>query len=158
VSSSGPDPVPPAEASEERPRAGCRDRVRLPRSVIDDLVAHARDEAPNECCGLLVGHPGTVTRAIRARNLRASPTRYLVHPQDHFDAIRAARTEGLTVVGTYHSHPTSPAEPSDRDLAEATYPEYVYVIVTIAPHAGAPIGAFALATNGFRAIEIETTA
>lgn len=140
-----------------RPRTTPGDRVRLPQSVIDDLLAHAQDDAPDECCGLLIGTPGVVARAVRARNVLASPTRYRVHPKDHFDALRSARAEGLAVVGTYHSHPTSRAEPSARDVAEGTYPDYVYVIVTIAPDADAPIGAFALETNGFRVLEIETT-
>jgi proteasome lid subunit RPN8/RPN11 len=117
--------------------------VRIPAAVIADMLAHARAESPNECCGLLVGRRGVVTRAVRARNLEAGPTRYLIDPQDHIDAMKAAREEGLQVVGAYHSHPAHPAGapvPSPSDIAEASGgPDFLYVIV--APMTGT-VGAF----------------
>jgi proteasome lid subunit RPN8/RPN11 len=107
--------------------------VRLPAAVIAEMLAHARAESPNECCGLLVGRRGVVTRAVRARNLEAGPTRYLIDPQDHIDAMKAAREEGLQVVGAYHSHPAHSAgvpAPSPSDIAEAAGgPDFLYVIV-----------------------------
>ena len=106
--------------------------VEIRRSAVDDILAHARAEAPRECCGLLVGTSTRVERITRAHNLRASPTRYLIDPADHFAAIRAARISGLQVVGAYHSHPTTAAVPSDADLGEATYPEYLYLIASLA--------------------------
>src|SRR5262245_26932422 len=95
------------------------------------MLAHARDEAPNECCGLLIGTRGIVHRSTRARNLQASPTRYLVDPADHFSAMRAARSAGLRVIGAYHSHPESEPLPSESDVAEATGgSDFLYVIVS----------------------------
>jgi [CysO sulfur-carrier protein]-S-L-cysteine hydrolase len=96
------------------------------------MVAHARAEAPLECCGLLLGTFGVIEEAFPAANLRQSATAYLVDPADHFAAIRRTRAEGLMVVGAYHSHPRTPAVPSDVDLREALYPEFVYVIVSLA--------------------------
>jgi proteasome lid subunit RPN8/RPN11 len=107
--------------------------------VIDALVRHARDEAPNECCGLLVGHPTRVEEAVRARNLTPTPTRYLVDPADHFAALRRARARGASVIGAYHSHPASPAIPSPTDLAEALYTEFLYVIVSLADAGPPPV-------------------
>ena len=105
--------------------------VRITRQVLVDLREHARAELPNECCGLLVGDADAIVRAVRARNQRASPTRYLVDPEDHFAAIRAARREGLAVVGAYHSHPSGPSVPSETDRAEAHDRSYMYVIVSL---------------------------
>jgi proteasome lid subunit RPN8/RPN11 len=103
----------------------------MPAAVVSGMLAHARDEAPRECCGLLVGNGDAVVRSVRARNVDAKATRYLIDPQDHFTAIRAARDEGLEVVGAYHSHPTSAAFPSATDIAEANSgPEFLYVIVS----------------------------
>jgi proteasome lid subunit RPN8/RPN11 len=100
------------------------------------MIAHARDEDPLECCGLLLGAPGVIEEAVRARNLRHSRTAYLVDPADHFAAIRRARKEGRMIVGAYHSHPRSPAVPSPVDLQEATFPDFLYVIVSLSdPHA-----------------------
>ncbi len=123
--------------------------------MLDDLRAHAREEAPRECCGLLVGTKRAVVRSLRARNLSASATRYLVDPEDHFAALRAARAEDLAVVGAYHSHPASPPEPSETDLAEATYPHFLYVIVSLADRTREEVRAYRLGDGCFRAVEIE---
>lgn len=104
--------------------------VQIRQVVLEELTAHARAESPCECCGLLVGNTSRVESAIRARNLRASPSRYLIDPKDHLSAIRDARSTGYSIVGTYHSHPFSTASPSDTDLREATYTEYLYFIVS----------------------------
>jgi proteasome lid subunit RPN8/RPN11 len=73
-----------------------------------------------------------VTRSVRARNLHAQATRYLIDPADHFAAIRSARADGLEVIGAYHSHPTSAAIPSATDIAEAdSGADFLYVIVSL---------------------------
>jgi proteasome lid subunit RPN8/RPN11 len=103
--------------------------VILPRAVRDAIVAHAREAAPNECCGLLVGSTHAIASAVRAGNLSEHPARFLVDPKDHIQARRDARASGLDVIGFYHSHPHSAAEPSATDLAEAAYPNHRYLIV-----------------------------
>ncbi len=97
------------------------------------MLVHAREEAPRECCGLLVGKGESIVGSVRARNLDATATRYLVDPEDHFAAIRGARAQGLEVVGAYHSHPSSPPMPSPTDVAEAqSGSDFLYVIVSLA--------------------------
>lgn len=116
------------------------------------MLQHARDEAPNECCGLLVGRRGAVERALRARNLQSSPTRYLIDPQDYFAAIRTARSEGRRVTGAYHSHPASAPAPSPTDIAEATGgPDFLYVIVS--PE-GAQVRAYYLKNGDVNLLEL----
>jgi len=106
--------------------------VEIPADVIRDMLAHAREEAPRECCGLLVGKGQSLVRSVRARNLDTKATRYLIDPEDHFGAIRAARAEGLEVVGAYHSHPSSTPVPSATDIAEAdSGSDFLYVIVSL---------------------------
>jgi proteasome lid subunit RPN8/RPN11 len=97
----------------------------------DDIIAHARDAAPAECCGLLVGAGNTIVEAVRARNLATGPSRFLIAPEDHINARREARHRGLEVLGFYHSHPRSAATPSPTDLAEASYPGHLYLIVSV---------------------------
>ena len=101
--------------------------------MLDDVAAHARDASPAECCGVLIGHSNEVTEAVRTRNLSDDPNRYVLDPKDHIEARRAARDRGLEVVGVYHSHPHSEPEPSVADLAEATYPGWLYLIVRPLP-------------------------
>jgi proteasome lid subunit RPN8/RPN11 len=108
---------------------GPRPSVAVRRTVLEAVIAHAREALPDECCGLLLGSAARIEAAHPARNLRPSPTRFLIDPQDHFDALRAGRATGTAVVGAYHSHPASTGIPSRADRAEASYSEYLYVIV-----------------------------
>ena len=100
--------------------------------MLEAIIAQARAEAPAECCGMLIGRGASIDEGVPARNLAAGPTRFLIDPRDHIDARRAARGRGFEVLGFYHSHPTSPAWPSETDLAEAAYPEAVWLIVSLA--------------------------
>ncbi len=111
------------------------DQIFIGRSVLDAIARHARDEAPNECCGLLIGTLPHVELSVRTRNLESSPTRYLIDPRDHFAAIRTARAMSHGVVGAYHSHPAALPEPSARDLREAFDAAFLYVIVSLATDA-----------------------
>jgi proteasome lid subunit RPN8/RPN11 len=128
--------------------------MRIRRAVIDAVVDHARREAPLECCGLLLGADDDVLESWLARNLRGSRTAYLVDPEDHFAAIRKARAAGLLVVGGYHSHPRSLPVPSATDIAEATDPEFLYLIVSLAA-AEPKMAAYRIRDGGFREIAIE---
>ena len=107
--------------------------MRIAQHVIDAVVAHARQAAPAECCGVLLGRGVDIVGVVRARNIADAPaSRFLIDPKDHFDARREARRAGVDVVGFYHSHPRTAAAPSPADAAEATYPDHLYVIVSLA--------------------------
>ena len=110
--------------------AGGDPLVEIRQAVLADLIAHAREEAPNECCGVLVGTSGRIERSVRARNALGSPTRYRIDPRDQIAAIKSAREQRESVVGFYHSHPSSPPSPSDTDRVEAAYPGHCYLIVS----------------------------
>lgn len=94
----------------------------------DAVLAHAEAAAPEECCGVLLGHHGRIAAIVQARNLEASATRYLIDPRDHIAARRQARQQGLEVLGFYHSHPASAPVPSASDVEGATYEDAVYLI------------------------------
>jgi proteasome lid subunit RPN8/RPN11 len=119
--------------------------------VVDAVIAHAREAAPAECCGVLLGSGHTIVAAAPTRNIATDPTRrFEIDPQDHVDVRRDARGRGLAVLGFYHSHPRSLAVPSPTDLAEASYPDHLYLIVGLG--AAAPeIGLFRLEGGNFRA-------
>lgn len=106
----------------------------IAREAFNTIFRHAIVERPSECCGLLLGGNGKIESALPARNDSNDHSRYRVNPEDHFSAIHAARSLGNSVVGVYHSHPYSEAMPSATDLAEASYPDYLYVIVSL--HSG----------------------
>jgi proteasome lid subunit RPN8/RPN11 len=125
--------------------------VILPRAVRDDVIAHAREMAPAECCGLLVGSAREIVAAVRAANLADNPSRFLIDPKDHIRARRDARAGGLDVVGFYHSHPHSDARPSPTDLAEASYENHLYVIVSLTGEA-ADVRLYRFTGTAFEAI------
>jgi proteasome lid subunit RPN8/RPN11 len=106
--------------------------VNITKAALDAVVAHAREALPGECCGLLIGTPARIDSAHPARNLETGTTRFLIDPRDHFAAVHAARDSKRFVIGVYHSHPSSPAAPSASDLADASYDDYVYLIVSLA--------------------------
>lgn len=109
-------------------------RFVLPREVRAAVIDHARREWPHECCGLLVGIGRGVVAAVAMRNVADTPaTRFRLDDREHIALRRRLRDEGdgRRIVGVYHSHPAGPARPSARDVAEAAYPEWLYVIVGI---------------------------
>ena len=111
-----------------------RRAVRLSPAVARTMLAHARRERPRECCGLLVGASGRVTAAVPMRNLARGRTRYLLDPAGHIALRRVLRVIApkASIIGVYHSHPRGPAAPSETDVAEALYPDWIYVIVGFA--------------------------
>ena len=104
--------------------------MKVGRGVLTAIQAHARREAPHECCGLLLGTATRIAEAVPARNVAAEPSRqYEISPEDHFAVMRRCRTSGggVTVVGGYHSHPHSRPDPSPTDREQA-FQEFIYVI------------------------------
>jgi len=115
-----------------RGRVEYRLALRIRRQVIDGMIAHARDEAPLECCGLLGGQGDLIDEYLRTRNVRASEVNYEIDPREHLDIMKDLRGRGRTVLGAYHSHPRTAAIPSATDVAEAHYErDFLYVIVSL---------------------------
>ncbi len=129
--------------------------MRITKAVLETVVAHAREALPNECCGLLVGTTDQIERAVRARNMKASPTRYLIDPADHFAVIKEARRTGRTVSGAYHSHPRGPGTPSPTDLAESHDPSLLHVIVSLAEDPPA-VRAYLFRDGGYTPVALES--
>jgi len=114
--------------------------LRLAPSVREDIVAHARESAPEEVCGILAGRHGaaadggasTAKASARATNAADSPrNRYELAPAEQLELMRELEDEGHEVVGFYHSHPRGPPAPSNVDAHEATWEGYSYVIVSL---------------------------
>ena len=110
----------------------------LPRSLIDEMIAHAKEDAPNECCGIIAGEDGRAAKLFRATNAEASPYRYNVEPRDLFRIFRECEENGWSFLAIYHSHTASEAYPSPTDVRLATWPEAYYVLVSL-KDAGKPV-------------------
>ena len=96
------------------------------------MLSHCREGYPNESCGILAGKDGAVEEIYRLTNLEASPVSCMMDPAEQFKAMKAMRARGLSMVAIFHSHPSSPAYPSAKDVGLAFYDDAVYIIVSLA--------------------------
>ena len=107
--------------------------MRIARSMLDEIVAQARDEAPNECCGIVGSRNGEAVRLFKARNARASPLAYDIDGRDLQRIYDEIDRDELQVGVIYHSHTRSDPVPSQTDinLASPFLPDAVYLIVGV---------------------------
>jgi proteasome lid subunit RPN8/RPN11 len=105
--------------------------MRIARALYDELIAHARADAPNECCGMIASRDGEAVAVHRARNAAASPLRYEIDGKEQLAILDAIEDAGLDLGAIYHSHTRSAPEPSLTDVNLAFYPESLYVIVGV---------------------------
>jgi proteasome lid subunit RPN8/RPN11 len=108
--------------------------VKLAPDHVEDIVEHARAEAPNECCGLIAARNGESTRVYRMRNAAASPLRFEVDGLEVQRTLDAIDDEGLEVAAVYHSHTRTAPYPSQTDItfAQGWGPQTLWVIVGLA--------------------------
>jgi [CysO sulfur-carrier protein]-S-L-cysteine hydrolase len=106
--------------------------MRIPQELVDEMIAHARDDEPNECVGMLGGRDGEARSLYRAANAEASPLRYSIDASEQLRLMREIEDAGEELVGIYHSHTRSAAYPSQTDVNLAGWPDAVYVIVSLA--------------------------
>jgi proteasome lid subunit RPN8/RPN11 len=107
--------------------------LRISRQLVDDIVAHARGEAPNECCGVIASRDGRAVAVHRTRNIHASPLRFEMDPVDQLRVLDAVEAEGLELGAIYHSHTRTEPTPSPTDINLARWwPEPLWVIVGLA--------------------------
>jgi proteasome lid subunit RPN8/RPN11 len=105
--------------------------VQISQALLDEIVAHARAEAPNECCGMIAAQDGVAVAVHRARNAAASPLRYEMDGMEQYKIQTAIEDGGYELGAIYHSHTRSDPEPSQTDINLAFYPDALYVIVGV---------------------------
>jgi proteasome lid subunit RPN8/RPN11 len=126
----------------------------LPQSFIDEMIDHAQEDAPNECCGIIAGEDGRAVKLFRAKNAEASPYRYNVEPKDLFRIFRECDENGWSFLAIYHSHTASEAYPSPTDVRLAFWPEAYYVLVSLQDADNAVVRAFRILDSEIKAEEI----
>ena len=130
--------------------------IRIPQTILDDMIAHAREGKPEEICGILSGHGNVVTRAYRAENVAEKPVvTYNFSPKDQYRIFKDIDEREEEMVAIYHSHPASPAFPSATDLRLAFYPEASYIILSLAWPEQPVVRAFRLKDGNIEEIAIE---
>jgi [CysO sulfur-carrier protein]-S-L-cysteine hydrolase len=136
--------------------------VRIPAKIYEELLAHAREDAPNECCGLIGGRDGAATTYYRARNIFESPLRYQIHSEDVLHLLNRIEEQGEEMLGIFHSHTGSPAFPSQTDINMAfgdgpdrplLWPGTLYLIASLA-EGEEPLRAFDI-TDAGEVVEVD---
>jgi proteasome lid subunit RPN8/RPN11 len=133
--------------------------VKIARSLLDDIVAHAVRDTPNECCGLVVGRDGTATGVRALENLAASPFRFDIDGRELIAfAFAGDGEEGLTAI--YHSHTRSAPYPSQTDVNFAAgWPGVEWLIVGVPKDRAAEpeVRSYLIEDGVIREVELEVT-
>ena len=108
--------------------------LKIAREHVDAMIAHAREDHPDEACGVVIGPEGSdlPTRLLRMINAERSPTFFRFEPQEQFALYKEMSRTGEEIVVVYHSHTATEAYPSRTDISLASEPQAHYVIVSTA--------------------------
>ena len=114
--------------------------MRIARELLDEILAHARADAPDECCGLVAARDGRATRVFRAENTEHSPLRFNIDGREILRTVEEIEAAGEELGAIYHSHTRSAPHPSQTDVQFALvdgrgdqwWPGTLYLIVGVA--------------------------
>jgi [CysO sulfur-carrier protein]-S-L-cysteine hydrolase len=127
--------------------------IQIPQSIHDDMLAHAREGSPLEVCGILGGAGESVSAIYRMTNTDASNEHFMMEPREQFAVIKDLRAKGLAMLAVYHSHPETPARPSEEDIRLALTPDVSYVIISLADAAAPDIKSYKISSGN---VQLET--
>ena len=120
--------------------------IKLKRSDYEKMLAHAEKELPNEACGLLGGtldeNGKTVSEVYLLTNIDASNEHFSMDPKEQLAAVKDMRSNGITLLGNWHSHPESPSRPSDEDKRLAHDSKASYMILSLMDRANPVLNSF----------------
>ena len=119
--------------------------IELEQRFADEMIAHSREDAPDECCGVLLAADGAVIALRRVTNTEHSPYRYNMDPQEFFHVYQEAEENGWELWGFYHSHTHTQAYPSQTDRNLAAWSDSYYLIVSLEDSENPVIRAFSIA-------------
>ena len=125
--------------------------IEISDEFVLEMVEHSRLENPNECCGILAGTEGKVTKLYRIQNSTPSPFRYVMDPNEQLKAMKDADERSLDLMAFYHSHTHSPAYPSDTDIRMATesgWVDFCYVLVSLEDSSKPDVRFFDVSADG----------
>ena len=106
--------------------------IQIPKDVYQEMIGHAKAVYPQEACGFLVGEDGLAKYFLTIENMDHSTVTYTMDPRQQLKAFKRISADELELMGIFHSHVASPAEPSQTDRRQAFYPEVSYLIVSLA--------------------------
>ena len=129
--------------------------LKIPKQIHDDMIFHAREGFPLEVCGILGGAGEAVSEIYRMTNTDASNEHFMMDPREQFAVIKDLRAKGLAMLAIYHSHPETPARPSEEDIKLALTPDVSYLIISLADADIPAIKSFKISSGNVTAEAIE---
>lgn len=106
--------------------------LKLPQQIFDALIAHARRDFPLESCGILGGVGDVISHHYPMTNTDESNEHFMMDPKEQFSVVKDLRAKEREMVAIYHSHPETPARPSEEDIRLALTPGVSYIIISLA--------------------------
>jgi len=105
--------------------------MKISKGILEMIYEQAEAEAPLEACGYLAGKEGVITSHYKMTNVDKSETHFSLDPKEQFQVAKSVRADGSDLIAVYHSHPASPARPSEEDIRLAHDSSIIYVIVSL---------------------------
>ncbi len=105
--------------------------IRIPQTIFQKMVEHAKKEQPLECCGILSGKGQTVKKIFELKNAEESPIKYSMSPLDQLKVFEEMEKESMEMIAIYHSHPRTIPFPSETDVKLNFYPDISSVIISL---------------------------
>lgn len=106
-------------------------KLKIPDNIFEQMLEHAKAEAPVEACGILAGKNGQIEKFYKMTNTDQSSDHFMMAPKEQFSVVKDIRAAGLEILAIYHSHPETPARPSQEDIKLALTPDVIYVILSL---------------------------
>ena len=132
--------------------------MKIDSRLTDELVRHALDDRPNECCGLIGGKGDRAETVYRASNAEASPFRYSISPTEQLELINRIDDAGEDLVAIYHSHTKTEPFPSQTDVNLASgWPDETWEIISLKDPERPEIRAFHIAGERIEDVDLEVS-
>ena len=135
--------------------------IEIARKYVDEMIAHSRQDDPDECCGVLLGENGRVVAIRRVTNAEHSPYRYNMDPNEFYKVYQEAEDKGWEMWGFYHSHTHTQAYPSqtDRNRAiESGWLDPYYLLVSLEDKENPVVRAFRITDDDVEEEELHVAA
>ncbi len=115
----------------EKPKNRAKSSFCLAKQYANQMITHARSQAPLECCGILAGASGKVVKVYTTTNIEQSPVRYNIDPSEILRIHKDIKEKRWEFLGIYHSHTHTEAYPSPADIQLAFWPDSLYFIISL---------------------------
>jgi len=129
--------------------------VRIPKTIFQEMISHAKREWPLECCGILGGNDKTVQKSFEFQNTEKSPVLYSMSPREQMKVFEEMEKESMKMVAIYHSHPHTIPFPSETDVKLTFYPDVSSIIISLKEEENPVVKAFQIGKEAIYVEEIE---